>query len=180
MLMTMWYEVFDNEQVQYVTRRQVAGLMASLAVSVALSGALLVWAAAYVSLLLLLPVLAATWAVLGWAVMQWLQRMRRVMWCIKLSDRCIAGYDYARRQTRLDWTKVDRVVFAKHGLIVEADNGQSLQVSHLFPDYAAISHRVMEYAEFYELPLFVNGQPWQHLSVYHLYPFLNAAPDKTP
>ncbi|MEM6648519.1 MAG: hypothetical protein AAF730_19935 [Bacteroidota bacterium] len=178
--MNTWYEVFDNEQVQYVTRQQVGGLMIGLAASAALSGALVVWAQTYVSLWLLLPLLAVTWAGLGWGVFRWLQRMRRVMWCIKLSDRCIAGYDYARRKTRLDWTKVDRVVFAKRGLVVETDGGPCLEVSHLFPDYAAISHRVIEYAEFYELPLFVNGQPWQHLSVYQLYPFLDAASGQAP
>ena len=101
-----------------------------------------------------------------------LRRLRRVVWCVKLSDRLIVGYDYTRQKTALDWTKVERVELAGRGLTVFGPPPCSFEIPHLFPDFAELSHRVLFYAEFYDVPVFIDGQPLQELDVYALYPFL--------
>ena len=124
----------------------------------------------------------ALWAaVIGGCAIR-LRRLRRVVWCVKLSDREVVGYDYARRRMRIDWIDAERLELGEHGLAVVGPSPCVLEVPHLFPEFATLSHRMVRYAEFYEIPIFVGGQPWQQLDVYHLYPFLTetTSPDHPP
>lgn len=177
-----WYEVFDNEEVHYVTRKQVAHLgglaMGMLAVTIAGLAlgfeALLPWP-------LVLLILAGVWfGTLVWTVHR-LRQLRRVVWCVKISDRRVIGYDYARRRTILDWTRIERVELTESGLVIVGPAPTSLEIPHLFPDFAILSHRILQHAEFYGTPLYLHGQPWQDLNVYTLFPFLGEpAGDSTP
>ena len=171
--MSHWYEVFDDEQVQFVTRKQVATLSFFFFASVALTGA----AFAIGQWDNLPTALTGGFILLAWLVMiRWASRrlrsLRRIMWCLKLSDRRLVGYDYARRKTSLDWTHVERVELVRKGLRIYGPPPCYLEIPTLFPDFATLSHRIVSYAEFYEVPVFVDGQPWQSLDVYALYPFL--------
>ncbi len=177
--MADWYEVFDNEQVQFDTRRRVGRL----------AGVLVVGCGAVVGLAPLLALwLPSPWLVAGlagvalagmfaWASRSFL-RLRSVVWCVKLSVHRVVGYDYARRKTVLPWTEVERVEVDGAGLSLVAAPKQGrpgcvLRVPHLFPDFARLSHRAVEYAEAHGLPICVHGRPWQLLDVATLYPFLN-------
>ena len=176
--MSDWYEVFDNEQVQFDTRRRVARLVGTLVVVLgAIAGA--------IPLILLhtpFPLLGLGLAgcgivgVLAWASRAFL-RLQSVVWCVKLSVHRVVGYDYARRKSVLSWTEVERIELDATGLVIaqrppEGRPGRVLRIPYLFPDFAPLSHRVVEYAEAHGLPICVNGRPWQLLDVSTLYPFM--------
>jgi hypothetical protein len=176
--MSDWYEVFDNEQVQFDTRKRVARLVGVLVV-------LLGTIAGTIPLILLyvpFPVLAlglvafAVMGLLAWASRAFL-RLRSVVWCVKLSVHRVVGYDYARRKSVLSWTEVERVELDPAGLVIaqaptEGRPGRVLRIPHLFPDFPRLSHRVVEYAEAHGLPVCVDGRPWQLLDLSALYPFM--------
>lgn len=176
--MSDWYEVFDNEQVQFDTRKRVARLVGTLVVVLgAIAGA--------IPLILLhtpFPLLGLGLAgcgilgVLVWASRAFL-RLQSVVWCIKLSVHRVVGYDYARRKSVLPWTEVERIELDATGLVIaqiptEGRPGRVFRIPYLFPDFAPLSHRVVEYAEAHGLPVCVNGRPWQLLDVSTLYPFM--------
>lgn len=176
--MSDWYEVFDNEQVQFDTRKRVARLVGTLVVVLgAIAGA--------IPLILLhtpFPLLGLGLAgcgivgVLVWASRAFL-RLQSVVWCVKLSVHRVVGYDYARRKSVLSWTEVERIELDATGLVIaqrppEGRPGRVLRIPYLFPDFAPLSHRVVEYAEAHGLPVCVNGRPWQLLDVSTLYPFM--------
>lgn len=173
-----WYEVFDNEEVHYLTRTQVArlGRLAMIMLALSIGGValgheeLLPWP------LVLFAITCAWFMTLVWT-MHRLRQLRRVVWCVKISDRRVVGYDYARRRTVLDWTNIERVELADTGLLIVGPAPISLEVPHLFPDFAVLSHRILQHAEFYEVPVYLHGQPWQDLNVYRLFPFLEEPAD---
>ena len=177
--MADWYEVFDNEQVQLDTRQRVAQLVVMVAVGLALA----VGSVPVMSYYLPSPLLAVGLGgalLLGIAVWasQLFLRLRSVVWCVKLSVHRIVGYDYARRKSTIPWTRVERIDLDPRGLVIaeaphESIPGRVLCIPHLFPDYAALSHRVVEYAEAHGLPVCVNGRPWQFLDVPTLYSFMS-------
>lgn len=178
--MADWYEVFDNEQVQLDTRQRVARLVVVLIAGLALAvGAVPVLAFYLPSPLLAVGLGGAVGlGVAVWASQAFL-RLRSVVWCVKLSVHRVVGYDYARRKSTIPWSRVERIDITPGGLaIAEAPHegipGRVLRIPHLFPDYAALSHRVVEYAEAHGLPVCVNGRPWQFLDVPTLYPFMSA------
>jgi hypothetical protein len=173
-----WYEVYDDEQVQLRTRQRVGWLstaaVAALAVGLgSLPLAVLFAPAPILAAAAILGGILAALSVLGWQV----NRLRRVVWCLKLSVHRVVGYDYARRKTELPWPSVERVEVDGGGLLlvgVPPPSGPTpaLRVSHLFPDYPTLSHRVVEYAEAHGVPVCIEGRPWQLLDVRVLYPFL--------
>lgn len=180
--MADWYEVFDNEQVQFDTRRRVGRLAGALVVGcgavVVLTPLLILWVP---SLVLVAGIVSALLAVMFvWASHAFL-RLRSVVWCVKLSVHRVVGYDYARRKTILSWAEIERVEVDARALSIVASpkNGQTsriLRIPHLFPDFARLSHRAVEYAEAHGLPVCVEGRPWQLLDVETLYPFLADIP----
>lgn len=172
-MMSTWYEVFEDSEVQYVTRRKVALVTGFMSLLLALTFA----AAVYTHLLDVPPLLViggllTLWCGVVAACLLRLRRLRRVVWCVKLSEREIVGYDHARQKTSIDWTQAVQVSLGDDGLLVEGEGGRSLEVPFLFPDFAALSHRIVHYAELYDVPILIGGRPWQQIDVYDLYPFL--------
>lgn len=171
--MSYWYEVFDNEDVQFSTRKQVGALggLAAAAAAVTATGL----AAGHIGVV---PMPAA----LGALVLVWLgvirystrrlERLRRVVWCVKISDRRVVGYDYARHRTTLDWLDVEHIVLTRESLLLAGPDRRAIEVPVLFQDYAALAHRIVHYAEFYEVPVLVGDQPWQSIDVYAHFPEL--------
>ncbi len=113
-----------------------------------------------------------TWFGAFWWITWRLRMLRRVVWCVKISDRRVEAYDYTRKKITLDWTKVQRVEITKDSLILLGPSFCSFQIPHLFTDFPKLSHRIIYCAELYEVPIFIDGLPWQSLDVYELYPFL--------
>jgi hypothetical protein len=178
--MAEWYEVYDNEQVQFETRKRVARLVG---IVVVLAGATLGLAPvlAHVFSSVLIAVGLAGGLLLGtliWTSRVFLQ-LRSVMWCVKLSVHRVVGYDYARRKVVLPWTEIERVGLDGDGLLIagaprDGRPGRILRIPFLFPDFSHLSHRVVEYAEAHGLPVCLDGRPWQFLDVSTLYPFMAA------
>jgi len=180
--MADWYEVFDNEQVQFDSRKRVGRLAGALVVGfgvvVILTPLLLLW----LSSLLLVTGIVSTLlvAMVVWASYAFL-RFRSVVWCVKLSVHRVVGYDYARRRTILSWADIERIELDSDSLSIVASPkdgrpGRVLRVPHVFPDFAHLSHRAVEYAEAHGLPVCIEGRPWQLLDVATLYPFLADTP----
>jgi hypothetical protein len=178
--MAEWYEVFDNEQVQLETRKRVARLVGVLVVlATAALGLAPVLAHVFDSALIAAGLTGGL--LLGlvvWASRVFVQ-LRSVMWCVKLSVHRVVGYDYARRKSVLPWTDVERVELDDDGLLIagaprEGRPGRVLRIPFLFPDFAQLSHRVVEYAEAHGLPVCVDGRPWQFLDLPTVYPFMAA------
>ncbi len=167
------FEVFDNEQVQFLTRRQAALLTGLIIGMIAVTAAAM--AGVHIGLAPLVPaalfIFAAWLSLLGY-VRKRIQELRRVVWCVKLSERSIVGYDYARRKTTFDWIHVRRVELKRDGLTVIGPEEKILEVPHLFTDFPTLSHRIAEHAEFYSIPLFIDGEPLQNVDVYSVFPFL--------
>lgn len=172
-----WYEVFDDERVQLRVRRraarQVLGLVVALA-ALGCAGVLLAsaWSSWFAPLGLV--------GLLGLAVVAMaatsLARLRGVVWCVKLAEDHIVGYDHARRRVAMEWTDVELVDITDGALIVlgrpSGARVPSLHVPTHFADFSALSHRITRYAERHAVPICVEGRPWQLLDVKQLFPFL--------
>jgi len=180
--MSDWYEVYDNEEVQLRTRRRVSRIIIGVVIGI-------------VFLLSTIPIImsveAVPAAVVGLSVLlivgvlaiasRELLRLRRVVWCLKLSVHRVVGYDYARRKTVLPWVEVERIDVNPGGLMIvgrpaKGRSGPMIQIPIAFPDYAQLSHRVVEYAEAHGVPVCVDGRPWQLLDLSTLYPFMADQP----
>lgn len=178
--MPNWYEVFDDEQVQLQTQRHVRRVLIGVAAALgllALVGPLVVSSVADSGLALSLIALLAL-VVLGVASYR-LIRLQRVMWCVKLSVHRIVGFDYARRKTVLPWCEVERVDVDRDGLLLvglpsHRGAGPVLRIPSQYPEFHALSHRTVEYAEAHGVPVCVDGRPWQFLDVATVYPFLES------
>ena len=171
--MSSWYEVFDNVEVQHVTRKRVAKLMATVVGLVAATLTLLALGHQQVMPLAAAGVLVVVvWTAAVWCISRRMRRLRRVVWCVKLSDREVVGYDYTRHKVRLDWIEVARVDVTHDGLVVYGPDPVVLEVPKLFPDFPALSHRVVGYADFYGVPVYLEGRPWDQLDVFALFPGL--------
>ena len=171
--MSHWYEVFDNEEVQLYARKQATHLtaVAATAVLVTLFGVAL-GAEGLLPMPAVGGLLILTWlGTVHWMTRR-MRRLRRVVWCIKLSEERIVGYDYTRRKAVMEWHCVQRVDLTSDGLLIVGPEIFAFEIPHLFPDFADLSHRVVYYAEGHGIPVSIDGQPWQELDVYHLFPFL--------
>jgi hypothetical protein len=176
--MTHWYEVFDDEQVQLQTRLRVRRVVLGLAITLgmlAVIGPMLVIGLPDKGLALGGLALAAVAAIA--VASHRLIRLQRVMWCVKLSVHRIVGFDYARRKIVLPWCEVERVEVDRKGLLVVGMPGPQgpgpvLRIPERYPDFPALSHRAVEYAEAHGIPICIDGRPWQLLDIAKLYPFL--------
>lgn len=171
--MSRWYEVFDNEEVQRLARNRRMLLVRGLALVSILTLLLLGYAIGHPAAVPVTSlIVAGLWvgACLWWIRTD--EHLRRIVWCVKISDRHIVGYDYARRKTEIDWVHVRTVRLTPSGLNVESRNGPVIEIPHLFPDFSVLSHRIVEYAELYGAPVCVDRVPWQHIDVHELYPYI--------
>lgn len=181
--MSEWYEVFDNEEVQLVTRKQAFQFTVWVTLAIVLSAG---WLALAHNALIPLPValfmVFSTSFCTLYLLDNRLVRLRRVMWCVKLSAHSVSGYAYTRKKTEFDWMEVRRIELAAKGMRILGSESAIIEIPHLFPDYAALSHRVFYYAEIYDIPVCIHGQPWQELDVCRLFPFLkdDASKDNPP
>ena len=171
--MSHWYEVFDNEEVQLHARKQAthltayaaaAALVTLIGVALGVEGVLPMTAVG--------GLLILTWlGTVHWMTRR-MRRLRRVVWCLKLSEDRLVGYDYTRRKAIMDWHRVQRVDLTRNGLLIVGPELFAFEIPHLFPDFAELSHRVVYYAELNGVPVSIDGQPWQDLDVFQLFPFL--------
>lgn len=171
--MPNWYEVFDNEQVQGYIRRQATRLSVVATVVVLLS---LFAAALGLAGHVPLPVVGSFFIMLWFGTVRWMsnrmRKLRQIVWCIKLSPNRLIGYDYTRQKTELRWSHVKGIELTQTSLLIIGPELVRIEVPHLFPDFHKLSHRVVFYAELHEVPILIEGQPWESIDVYDLFPFL--------
>lgn len=176
--MSNWYEVFDNEEVQWHARRQATRLTMAAAAAVLITFCIAVLALdGWLALPIAGGLLVTTWLGAVYGISRRLRRLRRVVWCIKLSEERVVGYDYTRHKAVMAWAKIQRAELTRDGLLLVGEGACTFHIPHLFPDFAVLSHRVVYYAEQHGVPVFLDGRPWQDLDVYRVFPFLaDAAP----
>lgn len=171
--MSAWYEVYDNVDVQLMTRKRAAALTGAVTLAIMFSiGVLAVGLEGSLPLSAALGLIAVGWALFTWWCLRRNRRLRSLVWCVKLSDREIVGYDYARRKSAIDWLNVERIDVRGEALIVIGRGNVCLEIAHLFRDFAELSHRIMKYGDLYSIPVYVDGRPWQQLDLQEVYPFL--------
>lgn len=173
--MSAWYEVYDNVDVQLLTRKRAAAMTGAVALAIMLSAALLALGlSGFFPLQAALGTVAIGWTGFVWWCVHRRRRLRSLAWCVKISDVDIVGYDYARRKSSLSWNDVERIDVRSTGLVVYGRSDVQLEIAHLFPQFPELSHRIIAYGEQHRIPVFVDGVPWQQLDVYDVYPFLSS------
>lgn len=171
--MSSWYEVFDNEEVQWAARTQATRtIIVAIGAAFLTLGAVVLWAVDVLEAAVLVIVIVVGWMSLVRWSSQRLRRLRRLVWCVKLSPDHIVGYDYTRHKKELAWTSVVRVELLPAGLLVAGPDLCRFEIPHLYPEFHALSHRIVEYAERYDVPVTIDGTPWDRLDVYQIFPFL--------
>jgi hypothetical protein len=175
------YDTFDASEIQFETRRSVWRLsgLGVAAVTLTVAG-LALGRRGLVSTAALTWMLFATWFGCVWIVSWRLRRLRRAVWCVKIGAADVVGYDYARRPIALPWHEVERVDVTDDGLVVVASPYCFFEVPARFPQYAALSHRLVWTAERQGVAVHLDGVPWERLDVYRLYPFLQDPPAHPP
>jgi hypothetical protein len=167
------YDVFDNDEVHWHTRRQAAHLTDTAAFAVGLSiGVVALGAMQWIPLLAVGLLLLGIWVgATGWIFIR-RRQLRRVAWCVKLSDEHLVSYDYRRKPTALDWDGVERVDLRDEGLVLFGPAHPLVTIPTLFPDFPALSHGVVRQAEAHGVAVTIQGTPWEDLDIYSLFPFL--------
>ncbi len=170
-------DVFDADQVLYDTRRRVVRLgRVAIGAGILTVGLVALW----LNLALPLPSLGCLLALLWLGETTYstrrLRKLRRVVWCLKLSSDAVEGYDYARRHLQLAWKHVQRVELTDAGLRVVGDPHPLIEIPDAFVHYSALSHRVVHYAERQGVPIWIDGQPYEEIDVYALFPSLAEGP----
>jgi hypothetical protein len=116
---------------------------------------------------------AAAWLVAG------LRAIRDLVWRVKLSVRRVIGYDLTQQRVSLVWGDVDCLEIDRRGILIrgrdETGTPSRLRVPPAFPEFSALSHRLVDYAEAYGRPIYVDGRPWQLIDLHAVYPFLQEA-----
>lgn len=172
--MSPWYEVYDNDQVHMLTRMQAARMTVTATVALMFAiGCMAFGLEGTLPIVVAAPAGVGALVLFAWRCGKQLRQLRRLVWCVKLCDREIVGYDYARRKITIPWSSAERIELGDRSLVVVGPNTDLLEVAHLFPDFPEVSHRIADYAEDHQVPLFISGKPWQQLNLYEVYPFLS-------
>lgn len=175
--MTYCYENYDNDDVHFRLRGQVAKLSSLFAVALIFSIVLLLIRQQWTLPSSLVTMLVgAAWGGTSWWIYRRLARLRHVVWGVKVSDEEVIGYDYARRRITLPWREMRHVSLDEQGLRLQGHGDNWFEVPGHFDDFGDLSHNLAGLAERYGIPLHVDGRPWQEVNVYQLFPFLSKDP----
>lgn len=178
--MAEWFQVYSDNAALLEARRGVSRVVAG-------------YTAASVALLVVavgvgvaqpgdaaLAALAGGGALTGCAALtvRRLVRHQQRVWRLDLSVHRAVGHEASGRHLSLLWTALDRVDVGSRGLTLVGHDldGHRLciEVAASMPDFAALSHRAVEYAEAFRRPVCVDGQPWEALDLAALYPSIRA------
>ncbi|MEO0557260.1 MAG: hypothetical protein AAF170_03645 [Bacteroidota bacterium] len=175
--MAEWFEVYDAKGVLLRARRRATRVVWIFAL---VSGVLITIAPVAMFVLpeggLALAVACAVGMAMHglWLILR-LNQIHSKLWRFDVSVHQALGFDTGRRSRALAWPDVHQVEIESDGLkLVGRTHGSwvRLHVPHTFPQYTALAHRVVEYAEAHGRPVWVDGQPWQALDLEKVYPFI--------
>ncbi len=171
--MNPWIEIYDNEQVQWHLRRRVRNLGAFLVVYVSLAVVLCAVSVMDAVPNRLLPVGAA---ILFLGAASWtatrILGLRNQVWCVKLSPHMIRGYDYRRTPTTISWSDVIALDVTATKISIFCGSGQPLEIPSLFPDFAYVSHRLLDLTELHRVPVYIDGLDLVNTDLFTLLPEL--------
>lgn len=171
--MSCWFEVFDNEEVQLTTRRKVtvlgvivasASLLTLLCAAASFSG--------HMSRVGAFFLIGGVWLATAFWCGYRLRMLRRVAWCLKISEEALVAYDYARKKTVIPWSRVSKVEWTAHSLLISGPPPCSIEIPDVFADFAALSHTIYERADRAHVAVYIEGTPVTALRLHRLYPFL--------
>ena len=178
--MAEWFQVFSDTTALHEARR---GTHRVVALYTAASVALLICA---VGVGVARPEAAGAAALLGGVGLSAcaLVTLRRLgahqnrVWRIDLSVHQAVGHAVGGQHRALAWPTLDRVDVSARGLTLTGHDPDGrpvrIEVGPTMPDFAALSHRVVEYAEAFHRPVCVDGRPWESLDLTALYPSIRA------
>lgn len=169
--MNPFANIFDAELVQLKTRRTVLNLSASICVAIVVAASI-GFGAKYQDMLSPLEgaaIILSTIIYVIWALDR-LQRARSVAWCLKITDDAIVGYDFSRQRRVIFWRDVTSIDVTESALHIHSSRRSSLVIPHLYKEYEALGHVLLDYTESYGVLLTVNGTPMNEINVYQLFP----------
>lgn len=184
--MAEWYQVYSDDAVLRGAHRGARRVILAFAL---LSGVLVAaapaaavaWPGQAGAVVLLCGAGLSVYAV--WAIRR-LSGLYHCVWRVDLSVHGAVGHGAGGRRTSLAWTALDRVDVSDEGLALsgrdETGHPVRLVVAASMPEFAALSHRVVEYAEAFRRPICVDGQPWEALDLTVLYPSIRPASAPRP
>ena len=98
-----------------------------------------------------------------------LGRLRRRVWRVSVSARHVVALDAGRRQMTVTWAAVERMEVDNEGLTLVArgvdDAPFRLHVRKAFSEYVRLAHTLAALAERRRRPIWVDGRPWQEVSI---------------
>ena len=109
---------------------------------------------------------------LGALVLLRLRRLRRAVCSVAISPFSVAVVDYGGRTRRLRFARLDHVEIGSEGIrLVERDTARAvIVVPGTFPAYTDLGHRLLDIAERYGFPIWVDGVDVMDLDLAGLYP----------
>ena len=169
--MAEWCEVFSDERVRALVRARARRLV----VGFALASGFLVAAAPLVTVWW--PPIAGPAALtcgvvltaLAVVTLRRLARLHRMLWRVELSVGRVVAHDVGGRRVSVVWPALDAVDVRHDGIAFAGRDGGGRRVRFVvprtLPQFTALGHRAVEYAEAFGRPLWVDGQPWDRLDV---------------
>ncbi|MEM1115582.1 MAG: hypothetical protein AAF845_05265 [Bacteroidota bacterium] len=178
--MAEWFQVYSDDAVLNGARRDARRIAIGFAVA---SGVLVASAPVvgvlwpgHASLIAAISLVVLTFCAL--ATIGCLGACHRRVWRVDLSVRQAVGHDAGGRRLALPWTALDRVDVGDDALTLtgRSEDGRAVRIDvpASMPDFAALSHRAVEYAEAFRRPICVDGRPWEALDLTVLYPSIRA------
>lgn len=105
----------------------------------------------------------------AWAALR-LYRLQHQVWRLQLSDTRLVGYDYGRHARTLEWAHIHRLELADQELRLETLDSRRLVVPDEHAGFPELSHVLLDYAERFGCPLYLNGCPFEAIDLRTLLP----------
>lgn len=102
-------------------------------------------------------------------------RMRRigaVAWRVRLGRSHLTGDTQRRWALTCSWYNLQQIDLSGDKLVITMDNHQKLIIPARFSGYTDLTHAIVTRAESCEVPLFIDGRPWESVTVDDIFPFV--------
>ena len=162
--MSIWYEVFDDEDVLARARERSNRLLVGFAFS---SGALVAGAPVATFVLPHGGLVALACGLLLCAHAAWLMRrlsaVTRAVWRVRINAAEFAAEDCGRRRGTIPWDGVMAVDLGREALVVDGlgrdGHARRIVVPSAFHEHDALARRLVDYAVAHRRPLLIDGEP---------------------
>lgn len=169
---TTYSETYDCQAIRYYTRKQAAFYTATLFASLTLfpGGAAFLIEHSY-PLFLVVLVVAGCCICSGYCLYK-IYEFRAMIWGLKLNADQIKAYNYVRQTLDLSWTEITDINVSASGITITGADRQRLVLPESFHNFTEAAHTLVCRAEENNIPVLVEGTPWEVLDVQVLFPFI--------